>query len=590
MRRIIRFLVGAGLAGLAVVFYLALSGTTTLPTVEANSLPGTATLSGTVDSPKPFQAAQVYLRNVDKRMLYMVYTSEGQYRAINLFPGNYELSVKAKGLDSSVQKLVLNAGQNARANLSLRDATSDPNRRPDVEYLSFDQIYPPGRALEVAKRTCFVCHGQSFLPSKHWNEAQWNGALDLMRGKGAEAGGVMILEKDMSDQERELLLKYLVENFGPDSKTRVVRVDKDLPVDEKSVAKAMYIEYYLPTDPPGQGVNDPQYARATGFAAGRRMGQDPRFDPDGNVWLTDRGQPNRIVKLNPRTGEMKEFLTPRPKAGLHDLTIDQKTGIIWVPENEGVPASQMKLLAFNPKAEKWEQEYPLDPANLLDVPLKHAQSLAVDSKGNVFVGMILGDGLSKWDRETKKVTTFPIPPSITGGHGSLPYGVVADKNDNIWIALARRGKILKFDTKTNQFTEYVSPTHPAFIRRLNVDSKNNIWFGTFSAGTLVRLDQATGKMTEWKIPSQVSQPYDVAEYAGNIWIADAGQEGTLIQFNPQTEKFTFFPSPQARADKPKIQITKEGAIWYSPRSSREYPGLGVLYPDMDKMTTFAAHY
>jgi virginiamycin B lyase len=204
--------------------------------------------------------------------------------------------------------------------------------------------------------------------------------------------------------------------------------------------------------------------------------------------------------------------------------------------------------------------------------------------------MILGDGLSKWDRETKKVTTYAIPESITGGHGSLPYGVVADNSDNIWIALARRGKIVKFDTKTDQFSEYVSPTNPAFIRRLNVDSKNNIWFPIYSSGELVRLDQATGKMKTWRIPAQFSQPYDVQEYDGKIWIADDGQESTLIQFDPQTEKFTFFPSPQPNADKPKIQITREGAIWYSPRSSRDYPGFGVLYPDMDKMTTFAAQY
>ena len=412
----------------------------------------------------------------------------------------------------------------------------------------------------------------------------------MMRGKGPEAGRVMIADKDMSDQDREVMVRYLVQNFGPNSKTRAIRVDTGLPVEEKEVGKAMYIEYYLPQDPPGKGVNDPEYARAGFGGGGRRVGQDPRFDAEGNVWLTDRGQHNRIVKLNPRTGEMKDYLTPRPKAGVHDLNIDQKTGIVWVPENEGVPASQMKLLAFNPKIEKWEQEYPLDPEDVVKAPLKHAQSLAIDSKGNVYVGMILGDALSKWDRETKKVTTFPIPTSITNGMGGSPYGVVVDKSDNIWVALSRRGKILKFETKTNKWTEYLSPTHPAFIRRLNVDSKNNIWFGVFSAGTLVRLDQTTGKMTEWKIPSQISEPYDVAEYAGNIWIADAGQEGTLIRFNPQTETFAFFPSPQARADKPKIQITRDGAIWYSPRSSRDYPGLGVLYPDMDKMSTFAATY
>ena len=41
-----------------------------------------------------------YLRNVDKRIQYMVYTNAGAFRAVALFPGNYELTVRARGLIS----------------------------------------------------------------------------------------------------------------------------------------------------------------------------------------------------------------------------------------------------------------------------------------------------------------------------------------------------------------------------------------------------------------------------------------------------------------------------------------------------------
>ena len=47
-----------------------------LARLEAAPLPGMASLSGTVESSKPFKAAQVYIKNVDKRIMYMVYTSE----------------------------------------------------------------------------------------------------------------------------------------------------------------------------------------------------------------------------------------------------------------------------------------------------------------------------------------------------------------------------------------------------------------------------------------------------------------------------------------------------------------------------------
>src|SRR5207244_11500386 len=74
--------------------------TTALPI----SLPSTAGLSGTVDSTAPFKAAQVSIRNVDKRILYLVYTNAGQFRAVNLFPGHYEIGVATSGLAADVQK------------------------------------------------------------------------------------------------------------------------------------------------------------------------------------------------------------------------------------------------------------------------------------------------------------------------------------------------------------------------------------------------------------------------------------------------------------------------------------------------------
>ena len=107
-----------------------------------------------------------------------------------------------------------------------------------------------------------------------------------------------------------------------------------------------------------------------------------------------------------------------------------------------------------------------------------------------------------------------------------------------------------------------------------------------------KLDQTTGRITEYTIPRRNSNPYDVAQDAdGNIWSADVGgAAASLWKFNPRDATFTLFPKPQKSADTPKIQITKDGAIWYSPRGSVDAPAFGVLYPDMDKITTLGAYY
>ena len=98
----------------------------------------------------------------------------------------------------------------------------------------------------------------------------------------------------------------------------------------------------------------------------------------------------------------------------------------------------------------------MDPDGVVRNPTKFLQSLAMDSKGNIYVGWIMGGALSKWDRATGEVSVFRIPTPH-----AVPYGVVADRNDNIWIALWSGGKIVKFDTSNNSWTEFTAPTYPA---------------------------------------------------------------------------------------------------------------------------------
>ena len=579
-------------------------------------VPGTGKLSGTVTASQAFTAAQVYIRNVDLGIVYMVYTNQGRYRAVALFPGNYEVSVSTKHLESDAQTVTITAGETAEVNLSLSPLSGDvpqlviPAGRTAMEsgasgvfeYANYDEIYPPGPGREVAEQVCMVCHGENFFPTRPGTERQWMSWIDHMVGStlGEQdptryGQGLLSFRSStfrFGREDRDALLEYVVKNFGPDSKRRRVAIEKQTPIDEEALGKAMYIEYYLAVDGPDEGVNAEPWVRDR---VGR-YGQDPRFDAEGNVWLVDRGIPHRLVKLDPRTNEQREWLYPDPRNGNHEILIDP-SGMIWLPEHRGRQnTAEKRLLGFNSKTEEWTQQISMDPENVDRNPTKFLQSLAMDSKGNIYVGWIMGGALSKWDRATGEVSVFRIPTPH-----AIPYGVVADKNDNIWIALWSGGKIVKFDTSNNSWTEYTTTTYPAHTRRLNVDKDNNIWWGIYSAGKrdgkLVKLDQSTGKMTEWTIPQQNAEPYDVApDPDGNIWAPDVGQRtdgeygATLWRFNPKTEEFTFYPKPQRHADSPKIQVTRDGAVWYSPRGSREAPAFGVLYPDMDKIDDLGAYY
>jgi streptogramin lyase/cytochrome c5 len=580
--------------------------------------PGMASLTGQVTAPSPFRAARVYMRNTDKKILHMVYTQGGRFRATPLFPGTYEIRVITNGLVSEMQPVTLKAGESRALTVELRpgtarppvgatpsgDSEADTNLAAGIaEEASYEDIYPPAPGRAVAERTCLVCHGENFLPSRPASRASWESRIGHMMGAAlgtqpasSYAQGLLTYrsgELGFSREDRDALLEYMVENFGPRAKPRRVRIAQELPVEESHLGKAMYIEYYLTEDPPNQGVHDPEFLKLKGtFCCGRRVGQDVRFDDAGNVWLTDRGYPHRLVRLDPRTGDQKDFLLPDgARFGVHEVVVD-RNGIAWAPEHSGAdPSSPKRLLGLNPKTGQWEHKIPLDPDNVIRMPIKWTQSLAIDSKGTVYVGWIMGGALSQVDAATRKVTVFPIPE-----HNAIPYGLVADRNDNIFIALWNSGHIAKFDTHNHQWTLFTPPTHPGQTRRLSVDMQNNIWWGTYSAGQrqgkLVKLDQATGLITEVTIPRQNTQPYDVETDAeGNIWAADGGgSAAALWRFEPKTQNFTLYPKPQESADTPKIQVTKEGAVWYSPRGSANAPAIGVLFPDMDKISTLGAYY
>ncbi len=584
---------------------------------RATGLTGMATMTGSVTAGRPFKAAQVYIRNTDKRILYMVYTNAGQFRALGLFPGNYEVSVTARGLKSDIQRLDVKAGDVPNLRFSLTDIPTDTESETDVAQNlegtasnrvlvtldSYDNVYPPGRGREIAESTCMICHGENFLSSQPARADVWNTRIDRMVGKELHnrpaqsyADGLLGYRsqwaRNWSLKDREELVAYLLKNFGPGAKPRNVRTVKETPLDEAKLGKAMYMEYYIRADAPGQGIHSPEYAGALGFS-GRRVIQDVRFDAEGNVYGADRGAPRRLVKLNPRTGEMHEWLTPHPKNDIHEILINPADGMVWLPEHtEGGGISYIN--GFNPKTGKWDVVLAGDPANVIRNDIKWMQSFAMDSKFNLYIGWIFGGAITKFEPATKKLTVFPMPST-----NAIPYGVVPDKNDNIWVADWGGGKILKFDTHQNNWTEYQPLTYPNQTRRLNFDYEGNLWWGIWAAGTsrpgkLAKMNTTTGKITEYTIPEQAANPYDVCpDLDGNIWFPDSptvDRSAMIGKFNTKDQTFTFYPKPQFSADTPKIQVTRDGAIWFAPRGSLRAPAISVLYPDMDKITSFGAFY
>lgn len=550
---------------------------------RAALLPGLGEVTGTVNGPEKSSIVPVYLYNSERNVGYGVFAVNGVYRAVDVFPGHYEITVQHRfspskvGLEMAPVPVDVIAGGHARADISPRlvpprqNYTGLETYKNGVDVEPYDTIYPAGPGRKILERTCMVCHGVNFIPSKALSRDGWKALIHLMISRDGEGGlfsgqiksGPPILNRvtrHLSDKDMPILLDYLAANFGPNAKQRAVLQDKWPPVSRTALAKAEFIEYRFP---PTKEMP-------------RRMSQEEHFDANGNVYISEPLE-RAIIWLDPRTGSSKTWVIPG-KASTHGITVDGD-GTVWFS------GSGNFVVHLDPKTGLFDQYR--DPETGL-----HGNTPAFTSKGDLWFSELIGNKIGHWSRATNRITYWNVPVP-----DSDPYGLIVDHHDKVWWADYFTGAISRFDPKTNKFSRFPLKTWPDSVRRLVADSKDNIWYGVYGYnpglnryGKIGRLDIKTGQMTEYTLPIEYSQPYKVvADTHDNIWVASMNY---LTKFDQKSKKFTVYPLPE-RTDEPKIQVTRDGAVWYPARFAGIYGegGLeGVLYPDKDAIRTLGAYY
>ena len=555
-----------------------------LSTGHASLLPGLGEVNGTVAVPKT-EIVPVYLYNEEKHVGYGVFAVNGTYRATNMFPGHYSITVQNFYMPSKVDlemapvPVDVTAGGHATANLAPRSAPPTRNYtgreiyRDGVVVKTYEEIYPPGPGRKIAEKTCIVCHGVNFLPGKTAGRETWESLLHLMIDRQSEGGlfqatladgPPIVSEERLPRAEIPILLDYLAENFGPEAEQRAVMQNVWPTLDGAALAKAQYIEYRVP-NVAGQG---------------KRASHDVHFGLDGIVYISDSGG-NRIVRVDPATGETKDYKVP-DKNATHGITVDGD-GTVWFS------GAGNFLTHLDPKTGLFDQYQ--------DVQMGlHGNTPVFDQKGDIWFTQLTGNKIGHWERATDSITYWESPVA-----GADPYGSDIDHQGNFWYAEYFTGAFTRFDPKTQTFERFKVPTWPNSLRRGGPDSRDTFWFGVYGYmgkydaqgkihyyGKLGRIDAKTGEVTERDVPIEYSQPYDAKpDEQDNVWISSMNY---LTKFDPKTQKFTVYPMAE-RTDAPKIEPTRDGAIWYAPRTAGG-AGYGssasVLYPDKDAITTLRA--
>ena len=463
--------------------------------------------------------------------------------------------------------------------------------------VAYDEMYPQGPGRDIAEKTCMRCHGQTFLPGQKYGRAEWRGLIDAMLNAPPGRDAAALKTDDVSAADREILADWLVKNFGPNSAPRILKIDAKYPLDEQELAKGMYVEYLLPFMP---GLD---IFKRSEYAPGKHRTHRPYLDDLGNIWASN-GLIG-ITRLDPRTGQFSHFpfgtdernpdtdmygRTKGDPASIwqyifpHDITVDADHNVWWAEFQGGHIG---RLTQSTGKIDR----FPMDPEKkVVDeagvVGNARAHTPRPDSKGNIWFTVIRGNKIGKWDKATQKITLWEIPTEH-----SFPYGLIVTPEDKLFFAELRGCNIGYFDPVTEKFTEYKSPSAPCGINRLAADSKGIVWYSVFSGGKLGRLDPTSGAMKEYDIRPftklAVSAPYGiVVDPQDRIWFGDGGLGGALVRFDPAAETFKYFPQPR-QGDNPGLDITRDGAIVYTTRSSNQAT-IGLFWPDVSRMKGYGA--
>jgi virginiamycin B lyase len=539
------------------------------PIGHAALLPGFGEVAGTVSGPPSASVVPVYLFNKERNVGYGVFAVNGAYRAVNLFPGRYEIQVQhwyapsPDGFAMAPASVLVTAGQRATANLDVKVVaptlhyTGREIYKSGVVVKSYDEIYPAGKGRELLEGSCTVCHGVNFIPGKALPREGWEAMANLMlkgpaegglfAGSGLVAGPPIVSAERLSAEELPVLLDYLAEHFGPDAEPRAVAQDEWPALDTTALEKAQFIDYRVP---------------------GLRS-HSLNFDSEGIVYVTSG--PN-IIRVDPATAETRVYPLPKGNS-THGITIDGD-GTVWSS------GAGNFLSHLDPETGLFDI-YPVTQRGL------HGNTPLFDSNGDIWFSQLMGNKLGKWDRKSDSIIYYESPVA-----NASPYGLDIDHQGKVWYTEYFTRAFVRFDPQTETFTRFPAKTWPNSLRRGGPDSRNNFWFGVYgyvgNYGKLGRIDAVTGEVTERDIPIKYGQPYEARpDEQDNIWISSMN---FLTRFDPKTEKFTVYPLP-ARTDMPKLEPTQAGSIWFSPRYASGY-GYGgtaaVLYPDKDAIETLRA--
>jgi virginiamycin B lyase len=424
----------------------------------------------------------------------VVTDNTGRYRfpADRLAPGHYALHIRAVGYELAAPASAdVGPERPASADLALAKVEDISGQLTSTEWF----ISMPGTAEQKRPLIeCMSCHTLERVVRSKFTADEFVGVLKRM-GNYANNSTMMhvqprMVEREVPDDRARKVAEYL----STVNLSKTSRWDyelKPLPRPTGRATRVIVTEYDMPR---------PTIAP-----------HDVRTDAAGFIWYSNFVEPY-LGRLDPRTGAHVEYAYPLPKPNF-------PTGA---------------LAKFDTKTKTFRL-YPLPP-ELNDDTAQQSMVMPRQSHvdGKVWTNDVNSHSILRLDLATGTYQVVDPFKDMPVGRNHSPYGMIADKDNNLFFMDFGDESIGRVDAKTFRGTIYQTPTPRSRPRRTMLDDKGRLWFAEFAANKLGMFDIERESFKEWDVPTPHTYPYDVfLDKNGELWSGSMSND-RVLRFDPQS--------------------------------------------------------
>jgi virginiamycin B lyase len=431
-----------------------------------------------------------------------------------LTPGHYTLRIRATGYTlGTPAEADVHAGMTATADLALDTVADISGQLTSTEWLMSMPGTPEQKRPLIE---CMSCHTLERVVRSKFTADEFVGVLERMTNYANNSTTARVqarvIDRDVP-KDRALRVGEYLASVNLSQHDHWNYPLKVLPRPHGRATRVIITEYDLP--------------RKT------IAPHDLRTDKDGFIWYSNFVEPY-IGRLDPRTGAHSEFRydLPKPKFPVGALALEpDQDGNWWL-----AMMFQSGLMKFDPRSKTFHY-YPLPPALNTD---EAQQSMVMPREsqvdGKVWTNDVNSHAILRLDLATgsyEKVDPFAgMPIGVNRLHS--PYGMVADKDNNLYFMDFGDESVGRVDAKTFRATIYPTPTAHSRPRRTMLDDQGHLWFAEFAANKVAMFDTKHESMKEWDVPTPFTFPYDVySDKNRELWVGTMSSD-RVLRFDPQS--------------------------------------------------------